>query len=134
MWLFADKIPTKSADLARHILRRINEASGPYQMFYTLGDGMVRFQCKCYMIFDGQTISFAPDDERVSRLEILVSLHMKVLRPPAASGGRDWTLQYMEDIPIDYLNWKYAGQHRFMWLFGFDGTHLQPPIVQIAFD
>lgn len=27
------KVPEQNADLARHILRRINEASGPYQMF-----------------------------------------------------------------------------------------------------
>ena len=75
-------VPKDNQKIAQRIMRRINEASGPYQMFYTLGDGMV-------------------------------------LNPPKDGGS--WTLTYFEEIPIDYLNWKYAGQHRLMWLFGFDG-------------
>lgn len=67
------KLPSQNAALARHVLRRINEASGPYQMFYTLGDGMV-------------------------------------LRPPTegTSPPGEWTLQYMEDIPIDYFTEREA--------------------------
>ena len=68
------KVPSQNAALARHVMRRINEASGPYQMFYTLGDGMV-------------------------------------LRPPTEgtpSRPGEWTLQYMEDIPIDYFTEREA--------------------------
>ena len=35
------KVPSENAALAQHVMDRINSAAGPYQMFYTLGDGMV---------------------------------------------------------------------------------------------
>lgn len=73
-------VPRDNHMVAQRIMRRINEASGPYQMFYTLGDGMV----------------LSPEDNV-------------------------WKLTYLEDIPIDYFNAQYAGRHRMMWLFGFDG-------------
>jgi hypothetical protein len=87
-------VPRDNQLVAQRIMRRINEASGPYQMFYTLGDGMV-------------------------------------LTPPDSAKGEDnhnlgslqsqWKLTYLEEIPIDYFNAQYAGHHRMMWLFGFDG-------------
>ena len=78
-------VPRETGDVARRILRRINEAAGPYQMFNTLGDGMV-------------------------------------LVPPRdkASG---WTLRYHEEMPVDYFSQLYAGHHRLMMFFGFDGQH-----------
>ena len=81
-------VPRETGDVARRILRRINEAAGPYQMFNTLGDGMV-------------------------------------LVPPAAGGDKasGWTLRYHEEMPVDYFSQLYAGHHRLMMFFGFDGQH-----------
>jgi len=35
--------------------------------------------------------------------------------------GKDWTVDFMEDVPIDYLNVKYKESHRMWWTFGFNG-------------
>lgn len=37
----------------------------------------------------------------------------------AADG--QWTVDFMQDVPVDYLNVKYKDSHRMWWTFGFNG-------------
>lgn len=34
---------------------------------------------------------------------------------------RQWTVDFMQDVPVDYLNVKYKDFHRMWWTFGFNG-------------
>ena len=37
-------------------------------------------------------------------------------------GANDqWTVDFMQDVPVDYLNVKYKNSHRMWWTFGFNG-------------
>ena len=35
--------------------------------------------------------------------------------------GKEWTVEFMEDVPVDYLNVRYADYNRMWWTFGFNG-------------
>ena len=69
-------------DLVQHLMRRVDSASGPYQMVHVLGDGIV--------------LSCDPTNRQ-----------------------RSVVADYLEDIPLEYFNRKYAGVARFWWGFGY---------------
>ena len=69
-------------DLVQHLMRRVDSASGPYQMVHFLGDGIV--------------LSCDPTNRQ-----------------------RSVVADYLEDIPLEYFNRKYAGVARFWWGFGY---------------
>jgi len=35
--------------------------------------------------------------------------------------GKEWTVEFMEDVPVDYLNVQYKDSNRMWWTFGFNG-------------
>jgi hypothetical protein len=87
-------------------LTRINVASGPYQMVSVLGDGIV-FTCA-----DGDGLSGHSDGDGDGGADGPADERNKANLPSVAA-------EYLEEVPIEYFNRRFAGRPRVAWHFGY---------------
>ena len=121
------KLPAMNSELARHILRRINEASGAYQMFYTIGDGMVMRPSGTagswtLQYMEDIPIDYFSESEGVCDAYHTTLFHFGAFLTGVLSQNRTRTFNASAG-PLCADISEYAGEHRMMWLFGFDRQH-----------